>query len=419
MSLDQHPDAHVFFLHIPKTAGSSLRLWLETHFDQDQIADPYMMHELAEIDDPAAFLSQYRFIRGHFSYSIIRQLLDHDPLTLTVLRDPVDRFISLWGFLRAYRIHDLLPKVQQYSLQQVKTMSLDDFIDAIESNQQSVNFQWQTNLLGSSITVYSPTPRFGMPDAADLACATQRLQQFAWVGLTERFSESLALLAYTFGWWPIHNEPRVNITRVRPKVADLDPTMRERILAISHIDQALYEYGCELFAQRYRAMCIDLLERYGGRDHARLEPPLSAEVVTALLKQHYAARLRRRDALALPEIRSMDAAFEGDGWYELEYTAQGEIYRWSGATRHAQIVLPVAPEQAYRATVRVIHIISITTLQHARVIVNDQPLPYTLLTEPDAMKRLEMVYSFMEGELSVLQVERKIRGRVKRQMEKT
>ena len=42
-----------------------------------------------------------------------------------------------------------------------------------------------------------------------------------------------------------------------------------------------------------------------------------------------------------------------------------------------------------------------------------------LLTERDPFKRLEMVYSFMEGELSVLQVERKIRGRVKRQMEKT
>src|SRR5688500_14133737 len=42
-----------------------------------------------------------------------------------------------------------------------------------------------------------------------------------------------------------------------------------------------------------------------------------------------------------------------------------------------------------------------------------------LLTEPDPLKRLEMVYSVMESELSVLQVERKIRGRVKRQMEKT
>ncbi|WP_157190095.1 endopeptidase La [Novosphingobium sp. Rr 2-17] len=42
-----------------------------------------------------------------------------------------------------------------------------------------------------------------------------------------------------------------------------------------------------------------------------------------------------------------------------------------------------------------------------------------VLSEPDTLKRLEMVYSFMEGELGVLQVERKIRGRVKRQMEKT
>ncbi|MEP3050064.1 MAG: endopeptidase La [Erythrobacter sp.] len=42
-----------------------------------------------------------------------------------------------------------------------------------------------------------------------------------------------------------------------------------------------------------------------------------------------------------------------------------------------------------------------------------------LLTESDPLKRLELVMAHMEGELSVLQIERKIRGRVKRQMEKT
>ncbi len=43
----------------------------------------------------------------------------------------------------------------------------------------------------------------------------------------------------------------------------------------------------------------------------------------------------------------------------------------------------------------------------------------SLLTESNPLKRLELVMAFMEGELSVLQVERRIRGRVKRQMEKT
>jgi ATP-dependent Lon protease len=43
----------------------------------------------------------------------------------------------------------------------------------------------------------------------------------------------------------------------------------------------------------------------------------------------------------------------------------------------------------------------------------------SLLIERDPGKRLEMVFAFMEGELGVLQVEKKIKSRVKRQMEKT
>lgn len=42
-----------------------------------------------------------------------------------------------------------------------------------------------------------------------------------------------------------------------------------------------------------------------------------------------------------------------------------------------------------------------------------------LLVEIDPARRLEMVFAFMEGELGVLQVEKKIKSRVKRQMEKT
>src|SRR5688572_5005443 len=42
-----------------------------------------------------------------------------------------------------------------------------------------------------------------------------------------------------------------------------------------------------------------------------------------------------------------------------------------------------------------------------------------LLGELDPTRRMEMVFAFMEGELGVLQVEKKIRSRVKRQMEKT
>jgi ATP-dependent Lon protease len=42
-----------------------------------------------------------------------------------------------------------------------------------------------------------------------------------------------------------------------------------------------------------------------------------------------------------------------------------------------------------------------------------------LLANPSVSERLEKVFGLMEGEISVLQVEKKIRNRVKRQMEKT
>ena len=53
---------------------------------------------------------------------------------------------------------------------------------------------------------------------------------------------------------------------------------------------------------------------------------------------------------------------------------------------------------------------------HLSVKIGDKQL---LLEIFDVVKRLEKVFALMEGEISVLQVEKKIRSRVKRQMEKT
>jgi ATP-dependent Lon protease len=47
------------------------------------------------------------------------------------------------------------------------------------------------------------------------------------------------------------------------------------------------------------------------------------------------------------------------------------------------------------------------------------PDKQVLLEQPSVAKRLEKIFALMEGEISVLQVEKRIRSRVKRQMEKT
>ncbi len=57
-----------------------------------------------------------------------------------------------------------------------------------------------------------------------------------------------------------------------------------------------------------------------------------------------------------------------------------------------------------------------TVAQHLSLKISDKQ---DLLETEGVMDRLERVYSFMEGEISVMQVEKRIRSRVKRQMEKT
>ncbi|GER08387.1 hypothetical protein JCM17843_26970 [Kordiimonadales bacterium JCM 17843] len=57
-----------------------------------------------------------------------------------------------------------------------------------------------------------------------------------------------------------------------------------------------------------------------------------------------------------------------------------------------------------------------TVASHLALKISDKQ---DLLSTIKVTERLEKVFSFMEGEIGVLQVEKKIRGRVKRQMEKT
>jgi len=57
-----------------------------------------------------------------------------------------------------------------------------------------------------------------------------------------------------------------------------------------------------------------------------------------------------------------------------------------------------------------------TVVQHLSLKIADRQ---QLLETESTLERLERVYAFMEGEISVLQVEKRVRNRVKRQMEKT
>lgn len=87
-------DRTLYFLHIPKTAGTSLRRWLTSHFRGEEEAPELVFAKLLEL--PRERLTEYRLICGHHGM-YLPSLLLRPPMIVTVLRDPVSRSISHFG----------------------------------------------------------------------------------------------------------------------------------------------------------------------------------------------------------------------------------------------------------------------------------------------------------------------------------
>ena len=94
-------DRKIFFCHIPKTAGTSLRLSLEQAVgdaavvpSQAQISHhggryPPLHEALLELQEKP----DYRLFRGHYGFWV-RKYLPKDTLTIVILRDPLERVLS-------------------------------------------------------------------------------------------------------------------------------------------------------------------------------------------------------------------------------------------------------------------------------------------------------------------------------------
>jgi hypothetical protein len=87
----------VIFLHIPKTAGQSVHQFLIDSFGVENVC-PARTNE--QIDDyPIEALNKYQIISGHIDWSVIEKL-DGEKYIFSILRDPKDRILSFYHYLR-------------------------------------------------------------------------------------------------------------------------------------------------------------------------------------------------------------------------------------------------------------------------------------------------------------------------------
>ena len=239
------PSSTTFFLHVPKTGGTSLRKMLQRRIGRDAMLEIYSWHaeqELLRAD--RSTVESHRLVAGHFRVDAWQPFEDL-PL-ITMLREPVDRVASHYRYGRSWdhaRFHD-----------EARTMSLREF--ALADLDRSLN-NCQTHCLCAATAPLHgdelrSSPPFGGLTSRDAEEAIGYLQRpNVLPGLSEAFAESVAL---TCIWLEIEPPSLEAANRSTDRTGDaLDGSDRSAIAAKNALDMRVYEAACDLFWDKWRA----------------------------------------------------------------------------------------------------------------------------------------------------------------------
>ncbi len=248
-----------YFLHIPKTAGTTFNFSvLPKLFNASEICPAYSYRQILQI--PPAELSKFHLFRGHFFY-FLHKLLPDKPIYMTFLRDPVERALSLYDYVRRE------PKHSRYELVRSLSGGIRDFV----RSRQLLVPDFQVTAIACDIDPLKAVEDARLRESRDidedgaiigqmisrpathedLVVARERLEGFPFVGITERFEESLQLLCHTFGWGPPPAFESLNVApETRVQREQLPPDIVDEITETHQLDFELYEFARTLFSKR-------------------------------------------------------------------------------------------------------------------------------------------------------------------------
>jgi hypothetical protein len=350
----------LFFMHLPKTAGMALRVFLGNQYPLDRVMPANDWRELLSIE--LTDLKKYDLFQGHFSCGLL-DLLPADVTPITFLREPVARTISHLKHLR--RDPSFSPMAYELAAGRgLEELVRDDRIIKLCCNVQAsllCNYIPGETILaglrGDAAAGRTPNPdAFAAP--ADLAEAEESLARFGFVGLVEDFQEDILRLSMELGLHPPHPLPRRNFD---PEGATdpnaLDPETLAIIRQRNAIDIALYE---------------------AVKRRAATRPPVTQSDIGWNLLAYGIYQ-----PIAEPAEFEMEGPIPGSNWYACERAETGS-HRWTGPLAETTLELPLAPAFDFEISMHVM----IDKLGDLAVHVGDAELPIRADSSQGRMHRI-------------------------------
>lgn len=221
-------------MHIPKTAGTSLRVGLVEAFGEEEIGFVYRLHPGVPVsrfvEDYNRRYAQSSVIYGHFAYGL-HEKLGVTARYFTILRDPLARAVSLYR--HEFRNSGALYHAEARAMgigefcRNPPSMQFNNSMVRMLAGQLQQEGKWFLQFDASMTELY--------------ALAKKHIREsFAYVGLTETLGHDRNRLEDILGR-PI----RIGRHNTDPDPPVLDTLARGDLLAIQEAfeyDQKLYDY---------------------------------------------------------------------------------------------------------------------------------------------------------------------------------
>ncbi|HHP7244655.1 MAG TPA: hypothetical protein ACFE0H_08220, partial [Elainellaceae cyanobacterium] len=377
-------DEQLCFIRVQKTGSSTLTSIVDSKFHVDRIWSP-PPYKPPLPSTPSADLEPYDLFRGHFGYDICN-FLPKKPVYITMLRHPIQRVISLYKFYSRRPDHpdsSMASKVATSS-------SIEDFVRSPIPQVRARTSNCQAHQIVSGFWDENLADLLNMPDADLLDLAKEHLDQFAFVGLTERFNESILLLSYIFGWYPGLGYQSLRVSSSSSSLSEIDPDLVALISDYNSVDLQLYDYAQTWFESRFVQMGEELASRYGDQSLARfLDQSVSSaqiddahqlETLLYCLERHYEHRYAARN---IPKTSTVDfnvsQPISGSGWHRRNGPHSGlrgntNSFRWTGPGTLSTLDFPLAASSDLLIRVHITNAIAPDVLESLSLRVNDQPI---------------------------------------------
>lgn len=261
MIIEKSSQKFIIFLHIQKTAGMTVQRMIRRRYGSNifQRTLNLTKQKLNLNSSPPKsgkelLLSKTmedRYFMGHFCYGV-HNFLPHPYTYITFLREPISRLLSLYKYSR------FDPSSYYHGL--ARNASPEEFF--FQSNLMELDNGMLRFIVGKE-TDYNDlfinrTP-IGKCNEKMLEIAQKHLiQDFDFVGIVERFDESVILLKRVFGWNNAYYLKRNTASKLDQ--VDFNQDLIDRLREKNKLDIALYNFAYSNFEKQIASLGKEFLE---------------------------------------------------------------------------------------------------------------------------------------------------------------